>query len=61
MQKTFSVMERYHATLRAEAENFLNHPNFGNPSATLGSSGFNTIRSLAGDPRLMQIVGRFTF
>ena len=61
MQKTFSFMERYHATLRAEAENLLNHPNFGNPSATLGSSSFNTIRSLGGDPRLMQIVGRFTF
>lgn len=61
LQKTFSVIERYHATLRAEAENFLNHPNFGNPSSTLGSSGFNTIRSLAGDPRLMQMVFRFTF
>jgi hypothetical protein len=61
MQKTFSIKERYHATLRAEAANLFNHANFGNPSATLGASGFNTIRSLGGDPRLMQIVGRFTF
>ncbi len=61
MQKTFTLKERYHATLRAEAANLLNHANFGNPSATLGASGFNTIRSLGGDPRLMQIVGRFTF
>ena len=61
MQKTFSIKERYHATLRAEAANLFNHANFGNPSATLGSSAFNTIRSLGGDPRLMQMVGRFTF
>lgn len=61
MQKTFSVMERYHATLRAEAANLFNHPNFGNPSSTLGAAGFNTIRSLGGDPRLMQMVFRFTF
>ena len=61
LQKTFSIRERYHATFRAEAENLLNHANFGNPSSTLGASGFNTIRSLDGDPRLMQMVLRFTF
>ncbi len=61
MQKTFSVMEQYHLTLRAEAENLLNHANFGNPSSTLGASNFNTIRGLNGDPRLMQMVFRFAF
>jgi hypothetical protein len=49
------------AEKKGEAANLFNHANFGNPSSTLGSSGFNTIRSLAGDPRLMQMVFRFTF
>ena len=40
-------------TFRAEAENALNRVNRGLPASTLGSSGFGTIRSLAGDPRLL--------
>jgi hypothetical protein len=61
LQKTFAFDERYKVTLRAEAENLLNRVNLGTPSSTLGSSGFDTIRSLGGDPRYMQMVLRFAF
>jgi hypothetical protein len=39
----------------------LNRVNLGNPSSALGVSGFDTIRSLDGDPRYMQMVLRFAF
>jgi hypothetical protein len=61
LQKTFSIKERFNTTIRAEAENVLNHVNLGQPSATLGSSGVGTIRSLGGDPRLMQLVIKLAF
>ncbi len=61
LQKSFSFYERYRITFRMEAENALNHVNLGQPAATLGSSNFGTIRSLAGDPRLMQAVLKFAF
>jgi hypothetical protein len=61
LQKSFTVMEGKRITFRAEATNTLNKVNLGQPSATLGSAGFGTIRSLNGDPRLMQMMLRFTF
>jgi hypothetical protein len=61
IQKTFSVRERYQATIRAEAANVFNHVNLGQPSSTLGSAGIGTIRSLGGDPRLMQLVMKVAF
>jgi hypothetical protein len=54
-------MEGKKLTFRAEAENALNRVNRGLPAASLGSSGFGTIRSLAGDPRLMQMMLKFAF
>lgn len=61
LQKSFAVAERGRITFRAEATNALNKVNLGQPSATLGSAGFGTIRSLNGDPRLMEMVLRLTF
>lgn len=53
--------ERLSTTFRAEAMNLFNHVNLGNPASTLGSSNFGTIRSLGGDPRMMQMVLRMSF
>ena len=61
LQKSFTIIEGKQITFRAEATNVLNKVNLGQPSATLGSSGFGTIRSLNGDPRLMQMVLKFSF
>ncbi len=61
LQKSFLFGERLRTTFRAEATNVFNRVNLGQPSATLGSSGFGTIRSLGGDPRMMQMALRITF
>jgi hypothetical protein len=61
LQKTVSFRERFKATFRAETENLFNHVNLGQPSATLGSAAFGTIRSLGGDPRLVQMVLKVAF
>ena len=61
LQKSFAVTEGARITFRAEATNALNKVNLGQPSATVGSAGYGTIRSLNGDPRLMQMVLRVTF
>lgn len=61
VQKSFTVAENKRLTFRAEAQNALNRVNLGQPSATVGSAGIGTIRSLAGDPRQMQMVLKFTF
>ena len=61
VQKTFSLFEGTRLTFRAEAENALNHVNLGQPTATLGSAGLGTIRSLNGDPRTMQMSVRLQF
>jgi hypothetical protein len=61
LQKTFAITERYHATLRAEAENVFNHANLAPPSATVGNAGFNQITATAADMRTMQMVFRVAF
>jgi len=48
--------------LRLEGFNALNHPNFGYPSATIGSSTTaGVISSTTGNSRLVQISGRYSF
>jgi len=48
--------------LRLEGFNALNHPNFGYPSATIGSSTTaGVISSTTGNQRLVQISGRYSF
>jgi hypothetical protein len=61
VQKSFSITESKKLTFRAEAQNALNRVNLGQPSATLGAAALGTIRSLNGDPRLMQMVLKFAF
>jgi hypothetical protein len=61
IQKTFRIREGIKLKFRAEAENALNRVNRGLPSATVGSAAFGTIRSLAGDARLMQMSLKFAF
>lgn len=53
LAKTFPILERLHAQFRAEAFNFVNHPNFKSVSTGLGSGNFGAVTS-AGDPRIME-------
>jgi hypothetical protein len=60
MLKNIRWHERYNVQFRAEALNFLNHPNFNNPGNALGSATFGVI-SAAKDPRIIQLGLRAEF
>jgi hypothetical protein len=54
--------ERGSFEFRLEGYNALNHPNFGTPSATIGSSTTpGVISSINGNQRLVQLSGRYSF
>jgi hypothetical protein len=63
--RTFSYKERVSLRIGASATNLFNHPNYGLPNLSLGTSAFGVISSLqtAEDtgPRAIQLGGRFTF
>jgi hypothetical protein len=54
------LAETQRMELRFEAFNFLNHPNFANPGATLGSPSFGIIQS-ANTPRILQLAVKYAF
>ncbi|HSU33897.1 MAG TPA: TonB-dependent receptor [Bryobacteraceae bacterium] len=59
--KNFPVTERVNLELRFEAFNVFNHPQFGQPNATIGSSQAGIINSIVGNPRDLQIAAHLTF
>jgi hypothetical protein len=61
LSRNFPLYERLVLQLRLEAFNVLNHPNFGNPSASVNSpTSFGRITS-AQAPRIFQVAGKFVF
>lgn len=58
--KTFALVEGVKLEIRADSYNIFNHPNFAQPSATVGSASAGVISSASGG-RNMQLGGRFTF
>jgi len=58
--KSVRFLERYTIQFRAEALNFMNHPNFDTPGNSLGAATFGVI-SVAHDPRIMQLGLRLDF
>jgi hypothetical protein len=65
--KNTSITEKLKFQLRGEVFNVLNHPNFGQPGSTLGSSGFGVVfntlgRTIGfGTSRQIQLSARFIF
>jgi outer membrane receptor protein involved in Fe transport len=60
MFKSFPIHERMHFTFRFETFNLFNHANFGNPSATFGTSSFGNITSAAAS-RSIQLGAKLAF
>ncbi len=62
LYKTFAITERANFQFRAEAFNLANHPNFQNANTGIGSNEPNPgLVNSPGDPRILEMVGRFTF
>jgi hypothetical protein len=67
--KEIAIHERAKVKLEATATNFFNHPNFANPSSTIGTSTYGQILSMSGGsssssgegPRDFQLTARFIF
>jgi Carboxypeptidase regulatory-like domain/TonB dependent receptor len=65
LYRSFKLNERIALRLGASASNLFNHPNYGVPNLTLGTSPYGTISSLqsaeGAGPRAVQLGGRLTF
>ena len=59
--RSFPVFHEERLELRAEAFNFLNHPQFSNPDGTLEDANFGQIKSTTGNPREIQLAAKYTF
>lgn len=59
--KIFPITERFKFQFRWEMFNAMNTPYFSTPSASVGSSGYGAITSLAGSPRVMQAAGKLSW
>lgn len=59
--KDFHPVERLTAQFRFESFNIFNHPQFGQPNASIGNAAVGTITSTVGNPRQMQVALRLVF
>jgi len=58
--KDFSVTERHKIQFRAEAFNWVNHPNWNNPNTTPTSASFGKVQDKSGS-RELQFALRYSF
>lgn len=59
--KDFRFSEQGKIQFRTEAFNLFNHPQFGQPNATIGSNQAGVINSVVGNPRQLQVALRLSF
>lgn len=60
LQRDFPIWERVAFTVRADAHNAFNHPQFSGLGTTIGTATFGTVTG-AQDPRQLLLVGRLRF
>jgi hypothetical protein len=62
LSKRVATFGRQYLVFRAEAFNILNHPNMAPPERNIQSTAFGTITGAQiGDPRIIQLVGKYYF
>jgi hypothetical protein len=61
LQRNFPIGEKRRFQLRAEAFNLTNYVNFSQPGNNISSANTFGRITAAGDPRILQLVGRFEF
>jgi hypothetical protein len=63
LQRTFPLFERFRLKFRVEEFNATNHPHLNQPGANASTSPLTSFGRItgAGDPRILQIVGRLEF
>ncbi|GIU77175.1 MAG: hypothetical protein KatS3mg005_0413 [Bryobacteraceae bacterium] len=59
--KRFTLWERFHFDIRADADNALNNVNFGAPGTNMANKATFGVIQTAGSPRSIQLTGRVTF
>lgn len=59
--KDFPIFEAAKLQFRTEAFNLFNHPQFGQPNATIGNAQAGVINSTVGNPRQLQVALRLSF
>jgi hypothetical protein len=59
--KRVATFGNQYLMFRGEMFNVLNHPNFGPPVANIQSATFGAISTTVGDPRIIQLVGKYYF
>jgi hypothetical protein len=59
--KDFQIHEGWKIQFRAESFNMFNHPQFGQPNASIGNSAAGVISGTVGNPRQMQLALRLAF
>ncbi len=63
LHKSFQMPynEKHQLSIRFEAFNALNHPNWGNPTLNFSSSTFGRITGITGNMRQLQLAGKYQF
>ncbi len=61
MSRSFRIHEGHLVQFRGEIFNLSNHPNFGQPTGTVGGAQFGTIRSTATSARQIQLALKYIF
>ena len=61
LKREFPIHENWKLSLQADALNVFNLVRFGSPNLNITNANFGKITGVSNSPRVVQIVGRFSF